>query len=50
MCVRPIRSLVRSTSLRAKDEGPSVDDELTGSPDYMAPETLRGSTYTFSVD
>lgn len=35
-------------SIRMAD--PRYADSVVGSPDYMAIETLRGQTYTFSVD
>jgi len=35
-------------SIRMAD--PRYADSVVGSPDYMAIETLRGQSYTFSVD
>ncbi|KAF8525089.1 AGC/NDR protein kinase [Hysterangium stoloniferum] len=40
------RSLYRS--IRQAD--PRYADSIVGSPDYMAPEVLRGKPYTYSVD
>ena len=40
------RSLYRS--VRGAD--PRYADSVVGSPDYMAPEVLRGKPYSFSVD
>lgn len=40
------RSIYRS--IRSQD--PRYADSIVGSPDYMAPEVLRGKPYTFSVD
>ncbi|CAE6486692.1 unnamed protein product [Rhizoctonia solani] len=40
------RSLYRSIRM----EDPRYADSIVGSPDYMAPEVLRGKPYTYSVD
>ncbi|QRV76893.1 AGC/NDR protein kinase [Ceratobasidium sp. AG-Ba] len=40
------RSLYKSM----RNEDPRYADSIVGSPDYMAPEVLRGKPYTFSVD
>ncbi|KAL4243152.1 non-specific serine/threonine protein kinase [Abortiporus biennis] len=40
------RSIYRS--IRQQD--PRYADSIVGSPDYMAPEVLRGKPYTYSVD
>ncbi|KIM81702.1 hypothetical protein PILCRDRAFT_821045 [Piloderma croceum F 1598] len=40
------RSLYRSV----RNEDPRYADSVVGSPDYMAPEVLRGKPYTYSVD
>ncbi|KAG9087094.1 hypothetical protein FRC06_002729 [Ceratobasidium sp. 370] len=40
------RSLYRSM----RNEDPRYADSIVGSPDYMAPEVLRGKPYTYSVD
>ncbi|KAF8308628.1 kinase-like protein [Clavulina sp. PMI_390] len=40
------RSLYRSM----RNDYPRYADSVVGSPDYMAPEVLRGQTYTYSVD
>ncbi|KAL0950515.1 hypothetical protein HGRIS_007324 [Hohenbuehelia grisea] len=40
------RSIYRSI----RSEDPRYADSIVGSPDYMAPEVLRGKPYTLSVD
>jgi len=40
------RSLYRSI----RNEDPRYADSVVGSPDYMAPEVLRGKPYSYSVD
>ncbi|THH04795.1 hypothetical protein EW145_g5257 [Phellinidium pouzarii] len=40
------RSLYRSV----RNEDPRYADSVVGSPDYMAPEVLRGKPYSYSVD
>ncbi|KAG2023673.1 AGC/NDR protein kinase [Coprinopsis cinerea AmutBmut pab1-1] len=40
------RSIYRSI----RNQEPRYADSIVGSPDYMAPEVLRGHAYTYSVD
>ena len=40
------RSIYRSM----RQQIPRYADSIVGSPDYMAPEVLRGKPYSFSVD
>ena len=40
------RSIYRSI----RQQVPRYADSIVGSPDYMAPEVLRGKPYSFSVD